>query len=145
MKIKKLTVCNKEFNYGHPTISKDGKMMVIVTNESGKYQLLELIRTKTNNWIKRSVIYSSLEESIILNPIIIDNQTIYFSSNMKEGEGKFDIYKISKLNEKWQNPINMSAFNSIEDDLGIMFINHNSGYISSNRFDKTDSIYYFEK
>ena len=38
----------------------------------------------------------------------------------------------------------MEAFNSEFDDLGVIFINEKSGYLTSFRYSDSDNIYYFE-
>lgn len=164
--IDKLSICSKDYTYAHPSISKDGRYMVIVTNENGIFHLLNLTRNKDNEWGKGEVIYIAQTNFMLLNPSIYDENTIYFSSNIfyghvkelknnyKNGElmfteiyreqGDFNIYKISKANGKWQLPEKTKVFNSEFDDLGVIFKTEASGYLTTYRYDNRDNIYYFE-
>ena len=165
-KVKMLPVCEKEYSYAHPSISKDGQSMVMVSNEKGLYHLLELNRNENNEWLKGDVIFISQPSFSILNPTYYDKNTIYFSSNKKDGpiqsikdiynkgeivsrkfyaeEGDYNIYKIEKENGLWKLPIIVNELNSSFDDLSVVFTTKNSGYLSSFRFDNTDNIYFFE-
>ncbi|WP_372793613.1 hypothetical protein [Lutibacter sp.] len=161
-----LPICKNEFSYADPTISNDGNLMVIVTNENGRYHLLELKRTVNNEWERGSVIYISHPNFKILNPTIYDENTIYFSSNIYNGEltsvvyenidgnlkmvekkietGVFNIYKIERNNGTWGIPIKTNEFNSEFDELGVLFTTKSSGYLTTYRFNNNDNIYYFE-
>lgn len=164
--LKALPICNKNFTYADPAISKDGNLMVVITNENGSYHLLEFIRNKNNEWERGEVIFISHPNFKIFNPTFYDKNTIYFSSNIYNGkleslkyenvEGKlelveenrekgvFNIYKVQRKNGKWQLPAKAKALNSEFDELGVVFNTGTSGYITSFRFNNTDNIYYFE-
>ncbi|MEX1381994.1 hypothetical protein [Lutibacter sp.] len=165
--IVQLPICNLDFSYTYPTISKDGSKMTVVTNERGRLHLLELKRTKNNEWEKGDVVYISHPEFEIINPTYYNETTIYFASNIYDGkvtrvaydtnengeflisevereQGSFNIYKIEKNNGIWGIPIKLDFFNSDFDELGVIFINGNSGYLTSFRYSNTDNIYYFE-
>lgn len=165
-KVKPLSICKADFTYGHPTISKDGNKMVIVTNERGIFHLLELQRNNKNEWEKSDVVFISQSSFTIINPTIYDENTIYFSSNISEAKidrveytlengnpvvdnvyyatGDFNIYKTIKVDGKWSLPQKVSVLNSEFDDLSVVFITEKTGYINSFRYDDTDNIYYFE-
>ena len=165
--VVQLQVCNLDFSFTYPTISKDGKTMVVVSNEKGRLHLLEFKRDKNNEWIKGEVIFISQPEFEILNPTIYDENTIYFASNIYEGkvtgvaygtddkgeinitqvyreQGDFNIYKMVKNNNYWSLPVKVEFFNSEFDDLGVIFIDEKSGYLTSFRYSDSDNIYYFE-
>jgi hypothetical protein len=165
--VVQLQVCNLDFSFTYPTISKDGKTMVVVSNEKGRLHLLEFKRDKNNEWIKGEVIFISQPEFEILNPTIYDENTIYFASNIYEGkvtgvaydkddkgeikitqvyreQGDFNIYKMVKNNNYWSLPVKVEFFNSEFDDLGVIFIDKKSGYLTSYRYSDSDNIYYFE-
>lgn len=165
--IEQLPICSLDFSYTYPTISKDGSRMTVVTNERGYLHLLELKRNENNEWEKGEVVYISHPEFEIINPTYYNENTIYFASNLYDGkitrvaydqnekgeflitevereQGSFNIYKIVKKNGIWGVPIKLAKFNSEFDDLGVVFINENSGYITSFRYSNADNIYYFE-
>ncbi|PCH52776.1 MAG: hypothetical protein COC22_03590, partial [Flavobacteriaceae bacterium] len=161
-----LPICRNEFSYADPAISKEGNSMVIVTNERGRYHLLELKRTKNNEWVRGGVIYISHPNFKILNPTFYNENTIYFSSNIYNGNltsivyenidgniemveknrevGVFNIYKIERKNGIWGIPIKATKFNSEFDELGVLFTTKSSGYLTTYRFNNNDNIYYFE-
>ena len=165
--VVQLPICSLDFSYTYPAIYKDGTKMIVVTNEKGRLHLLELRRNKNNEWEKGEVIYISHPEFEIINPTYYNENTIYFASNINDGkitrvaydknengellvsevereQGSFNIYKIEKKNEIWGIPIKLEFFNSDFDDLGVVFINESSGYLTSFRYSNTDNIYYFE-
>ena len=165
--IKPLSICSLDYSYTYPTISKDGTKLIVVSNEKDRLHLLEFIRNENNEWEKGEVIYISQPEYEILNPTFYNENTIYFTSNLTGGKiegvvyetdekgkvkvtevlrekGSFNIYKIVKNNLYWGLPEKMEAFNSEFDDLGVIFINEKSGYLTSFRYSDSDNIYYFE-
>lgn len=166
-KIKQLSVCNPNFSYTYPTISKDGNTMIVVSNEKGSIHLLKLTRNNSNQWEKGEVIFISQLDYEIINPLFFDEKTIYFASNISEGKiaavsyetnkngelivsevrrekGVFNIFKIVKDGERWGLPQKVEIFNSEFDDLGVLFLNEKSGYLNTFRYSDTDNIYYFE-
>lgn len=165
-KPRELPILNKDFEYSHPSISKEGDMMVVVSDEKGTYHLLELIRNENDEWERGGVIFIAQPNFMLLNPTLYDKNTIYFSTNYFEGkvnevkrkfvEGKleyieifrekgvFNIYKTVKINGIWQLPKKAQEFNSDFDDLGVIFKTEKSGYLTTYRYNNTDNIYYFE-
>lgn len=167
-KIKPLTICKDGFSYNNPSISRDGKKMVIVTNENERVHLLELSLDNENKWNRSSVVFIAQANFNIINPTFYDENTIYFSSNMPYGEinidsvkyiiedgepkitdvfyktGMYNIYKTVRKDGHWQLPIKSSIFNSDFDDLSVVFKTEKSGFINTFRYDNTDNIYYFE-
>ena len=163
-----LPICKKGFYYEYPAISGDGKQMAIVTNENGRVHLLELTRNNENEWIRSSVVFIAQVNFNIINPTFYNKNTMYFSSNMihgkvkidrvnytvKDGEpkitdvfyktGVYNIYKIVRIEGRWQLPVKQTIFSSDFDDLGVVFKTEKSGYINTFRYDNTDNIYYFE-
>ncbi|MFK5957526.1 MAG: hypothetical protein QM495_01515 [Lutibacter sp.] len=164
--LKILPVCTTYFSYEDPAIAKDGNTMVIVTNENGRYHLLELKRNSKNEWKRGAVIYISHPDFKLINPTIYNKNTIYFSSNMYNGKlngftyenvegvlklveknrekGVFNIYKTQKKEGKWQLPEKVNVLNSEFDELGVVFDTDKSGYLTTFRFSDTDNIYYFK-
>ncbi len=164
--IEVLPILKSDFSYTDPSISKDGKRMIVVSNEKGYPHILELNRNSRNEWVKGSIIYISNPNFEILNPTIYDENTVYFSSNASSGKIKevtytsengnfsisklnmekddFNIYKTIRKNGKWLLPIKVAMFNSEFDDLSVVFKTSNSGYINSFRYNNSDNIYYFE-
>jgi hypothetical protein len=165
-KARELPILNKNFEYSHPAISKEGDMMIVVSNEKGSYHLLELIRNENDEWERGEIIFIAQPNFMLLNPTIYDKNTIYFSSNFFKGKikevkrkfengkltyteiyrekGVFNIYKVVKEKGIWQLPKKAYEFNSEFDDLGVIFKTEKSGYLTTFRYNNTDNIYYFE-
>jgi hypothetical protein len=163
-----LPICKNGFYYEYPAISGDGKQMAIVTNENGMVHLLELTRNNENEWSRSSVVFIAQVNFNIINPTFYNENTMYFSSNMIHGKVKIDgvkyemkdgqpkitdvfyetgvynIYKIVRIEGRWQLPVKQTIFSSDFDDLGVVFKTEKSGYINTFRYDNTDNIYYFE-
>lgn len=165
-KLKELGICNSNFNYAHAAISKDGKKMVVVTNENGPFHLLELIKNKSNEWERGEVLFIAQANFEIVSPTYYNENTIYFASNYYKGgiakvtavkeqdnlkivdvereTGDFNIYKMQRKNGQWQLPQLAQEFNSEFDDLGVIFTSNKTGYLTTYRFNNTDNIYYFK-
>lgn len=166
-KIKKLRFCNPLFSYTDPFISANGKQMVLVSSEKNRIHILEFVKNKNNEWEKRSVPFISHPSFEIINPTLYDENTIYFSSNIFEGEitevvysktnegkivvsevhreeGDFNIYVIKRVHDSWGIPQKVNAFNSEFDELGVLFDSEKSGYLTSRRYNSNDNIYYFK-
>ncbi|MDP3313864.1 hypothetical protein [Lutibacter sp.] len=165
-KVELLPFCKKGFSYEYPTLSKDGKRMAIVTNENGVFHLVELTRNNENEWVRSGIIFITQPNFNIINPTFYNENTIYFSSNYFIGKikgykysfvtgamkivktyrenGVYNIYKIIRIDGKWQLPEKASFFNSDYDDLGVIFKTEKIGYINTYRYDNTNNIYFFE-
>lgn len=165
-KVEKLAFCKDEFNYAFPSISRDGKTMAIVSNEKGIFHIQVLNKSSNGKWIAGKPAFIISRNYAIINPTLVDKNTIYFSSNMKKGklqkvsttmvngkpvvdelfyeEDSFNIYKITKTNNRWSFPIKVNALNSEFDDLDVLFVNKKSGYLTTSRFDNNDNIFFFE-
>ena len=165
-KIEKLDFCDKNFSYTDPSISANGKQMVLVSSEKEFLHILEFVKNEVNEWEKKSVVFISHPNFDIINPTIYNENTIYFSSNIFNGEiigasyttnkndeivldkvkreeGVFNIYKIERKQGSWGIPIKANEFNSEFDELGVLFDSEKSGYLTSFRYNGNDNIYYF--
>lgn len=79
-------------------------------------------------------------------PKLVNDSTLIFSSYGEELTEDLNLYE-SNFNYEtkiWGIPRYMDELNSNYDDLGITFINSESGYFSSKRTGQ-DKLYYFEK
>jgi hypothetical protein len=137
-RLKKLDFCNPNFSYGFAQIQNN--KLTIHSDENNEYSL-SIYEFKNNKWVKEKVIFK--DKYPILNPTYRNNSTIVFSSKRSGGKGGVDLYKIVKINGEWSEPINLIEFNSEYDDLSLLYINDNEGYLSSNRIDNKDHIFKF--
>lgn len=165
-KIKKLEFCDYNYSYSDPSISADGKQMLIVSSERDKFHIIEFVRNDIGEWEKQSVVFISHPSFDIINPTIYDENTVYFSTNIYNGkiiavkysndekgevvveevkreEGDFNIYKIERKNGNWGIPVKADEFNTEYDELGVLFDSEKSGYLTTFRYNSNDNIYYF--
>lgn len=150
---KVLPFCDPKYSYAHPNFSSDGKMLYFTANIRGGKET-----TKGGSDIFKVEVLGDNQFSEPMNlgsqvnsysremfPYIIEN-ALYFASN-RPGYGGFDLYK-SLINkdgafekaERLPKPLN-----SNKDDLSLIKISTNSGFIVSKRDGGKgdDDIYYF--
>ena len=134
------------FNYGHPALSKDEKIMIFSSdfNDSlnpgyGGLDLYYVIwDSKTKTWSNKPVnlgpdINTSGDEAF---PFLHYDGTLYFASTGHLGMGGFDLFRsAANGTNKWSKPDNMQyPINSAGDDFAICFeSDHERGYFTSNR------------
>lgn len=84
-----------------------------------------------------------------LNPFVLGDSLLYFSSEGWVGFGGADIYYCQGLQHRWGDPRNMGpGFNSFADDFGISFDSSGTyGLFASNRDTRnaSDEIWYFSQ
>ncbi len=143
---------SNKYSTGLPALSLDEKYLYFVSDMPGGFGKTDLYKCE----IKDDGSFSQPEN---LGPNIntkgremfpfIDSQGIlYFSSDGRDGIGKFDIYKTNTYDLDIAAVVNMGEpFNSARDDFSfILNEDLNSGYFSSNRPDigkGDDDIYFF--
>ncbi|MCI5081545.1 MAG: OmpA family protein [Saprospiraceae bacterium] len=146
-------------NYGHPSISKDGKELYFSCNDPegwGGYDIYVVKRTG-DNWSSPQILSRSVNTERDEKFPYIFQDTLYFSSNAHIGMGGLDIFKSYKLsNGGWSSAQNLKTpINSGGDDFAFV-IDENTeltgdllqkGYFTSTRDDGigNDDIYLFEK
>ena len=144
---------SETYSYCHPTISADGQLMYFSSNMPGGFGGMDLwmSRTlKTGGWSQAMYLGSRINSAgNELFPHITSMGAFYFSSNGRKGnKGGLDIYTVDIENKIAQAVALGEAFNTEEDDFGIMFLptNERKGYFSSRRKGGAggDDIYEFE-
>lgn len=149
-------------NYIHPTLSKDGKMLIFACNKKegfGGYDLYYSIKIGDADEAKWS---EPLNMGNKINTKgnevfpFLDVDTLYFSSDGHIGMGGLDIFRSNQHAHRWQTPQNLKApMNSGGDDFGFILDNINptpdhllqQGYFTSNREGGkgSDDIYRFQQ
>lgn len=74
-----------------------------------------------------------LPDTFLASHPMIYGKKLYFSSNLKGGKGKADLYCAEQVNGRWGNITNLKELNSAEDDYFPFVINEKEIYFSSNR------------
>lgn len=134
---------NDTVQFGHPTLSADGKYLFFTSRMSGGYGGLDIWKctydAKANVWGQPTNAGPALNtEGNEMYPTISDDgKKLYFSSDYHPGMGGLDIFvaeggadgKFTKAVENLKYPINSSF-----DDFGIVFEGKKQrGYFTSNR------------
>jgi len=137
-----------DYSTGHPSISKDGKLLFFISNMPGGYGGTDIYycRKKGFSWgppinLGPSINTSSNE----MFPYIGEDKNLYFASSGHIGFGGLDIFKSNFEQNHWSYPVNIGyPFNSDKDDFAYIFDNKKKiGYFSSNR-NKSDDIFEFK-
>ena len=139
----RLPFCNDSVQFGHPTLSADGKVLYFTSRMSGGYGGLDIWKctydAKANVWgqpINAGPAVNT-EGNEMYPTISDDGKKLYFSSDTHPGMGGLDIFvaeagadgKFNKAVENMKYPINSSF-----DDFGIIFEGKKQrGYFTSNR------------
>jgi hypothetical protein len=100
---------------------------------------------KDNKFLKPRIELILPDNALASHPMVYRNK-LYFSSNMKGGKGKADLYVADQVEGKWTNIRNLDQLNSPYDDYFPFVINDSEIYFSSNRpggFGKLD-LYKYE-
>ena len=141
------------YNCLHPSIAPSDRFMVFASDMPGGQGATDLYisyREGKNNWSTPVNLGSKINTfGSELYPYIMDDHTIYFSSDAHPGMGKLDIFKTEYVNGEWTEPQNLKPpYNSIGDDFGfVMSRQSRQGFFSSDRFDSKglDDIYSFSE
>ena len=134
---------NDTVQFGHPTLSADGKFLYFASRMSGGYGGLDIWKctydAKANVWGQPTNAGPAVNtEGNEMYPTVSDDgKKLYFSSDYHPGMGGLDIFvaeagadgKFSKAIENLKYPINSSF-----DDFGIIYEGKKQrGYLTSNR------------
>ena len=155
-KIEDLSINNKSYSTGHPTLSPDETTLYFVSDREGGYGQTDLYKVAINE-------DGTLGEVVNLGqrintagremfPHVAKDSTLYFSSDgyFSNNYGLLDIYKTDILKKEFSDDVIIEnlgpVFNSGYDDFAF-FTNdgEKSGYLSSNRpnGNGSDDIYAF--
>jgi hypothetical protein len=125
-----LDFCNDNYNYSHPALSSDGKMLVFASDREGSFGGMDLFMSKQaqGKW--------SVPENMgkLINtagneffPFLDQDNNLFFSSDGQPGYGGYDIYTCKFHGSGWEKPVNLSDhINSDGDDIAFT-INKSDG------------------
>jgi len=142
-----LDILDSNFNLAHPALFNEGESMVFASDLNGKYSKSDLFISHLKNgvWTDPKVIKGINSSKSETFPTIYGDN-LYFSSDRNDGYGGLDIYQ-SEINDDgtFGKPVLMKEpFNSNEDDFLFLPISGKAGYLSSNRKNSLDRVYYYE-
>lgn len=147
-KAQKLPFCSSEFNFMHPCLSKDGKVLLFVSDRPGEggTDIFMAKRTK-DGWSRARNIGETI--NTVANegfPFLDEDGNLYFCSKGHSGLGGYDIFLSKKeIDGSWGKPVNLGRpFNSQHDDISIYFkAKDQKGAFTSSR-NGSDDIFLFE-
>lgn len=156
---EKLSFCKSKYNYSHPSLSSDGKLLVFSSNAPCKNKGNNLFYSEKNDglWTDPKPLNGVNSDANEIFPVI-HKSDLYFSSDGYDSKGGYDLFvahsidSLLGIDEKWSNHFNLGdVINSEKDEFSIIFNpNGQSGYFVSNRADTSlsseldDDIYSFE-
>ncbi len=125
-----LDFCNDDYNYSHPALSGDGKMLVFASDREGSFGGMDLFISKQaqGKWSvpenMGKLINTSGNEFF---PFLDQDNNLFFSSDGQPGYGGYDIYTCKFNGSGWEKPVNLSDhINSDGDDIAFT-INKSDG------------------
>ncbi|MBU3011661.1 OmpA family protein [Polaribacter vadi] len=151
--IVELPFCSDNYSVGHPSVSKDGKLLYFVSDMPGSIGATDLyvvnINANGSFGMPRNLGNTINTKGREMFPFIADDNTLYFSSDGHKGAGNLDVFESKMVYQQFQTPVNLEApINSKADDFAFS-INQSTqrGYLSSNRVGGKgdDDIYSFER
>ncbi len=106
-----------------PSVTGDGKTVYFASDRSGGYGGTDIWMSTSDDWgnwskpvnLGKSINTDGNEAAPNITP---DGGTLYFSSDGFAGYGKMDIFVSTKINQVWDQPVNLGErINSPEDEL----------------------------
>ncbi|MFD1614216.1 OmpA family protein [Gelatiniphilus marinus] len=159
--VKELPFNSEDYSVGHPTVSKDGKLLYFVSDMPGSIGatdifVVDILEENANNKTQDST-YTGYSKPRNLGEKVntagremfpfITNNALYFASDGHLGLGGLDVFESTIIDSSFQKPQNLGApLNSKLDDFGfIVNEEKNKGFVCSNRLTGKgdDDIYSF--
>ncbi len=158
--VKELPFNSEDYSVGHPTVSKDGKLLYFVSDMPGSIGATDIFVVdilEENETTKLDSTFTGYSRPRNLGDKVntagremfpyITNNALYFASDGHLGLGGLDVYESRVIEEQFQNPVNLGApLNSKLDDFGFI-VNEakDRGFVCSNRLEGKgdDDIYSF--
>lgn len=141
-----------EFSIGHPSLSKDGRVLYFASDMPGGYGQSDLYyceKINDSTWAPPKnlgpQINTPFDEEF---PSVADDSTLYFSSTGHVGMGGLDLFSAKGNRGEWKEITNLQyPLNSPKDDFCIILSpDKTTGYLTSNRNGGlgSDDIYSFK-
>jgi hypothetical protein len=91
-------------------LSYDGKELYLITDDPSNADIVVSFLEK-GKWGKPIKFGKPINSKSNENHICVSNDgnTVYFSSDRKGGQGGFDIYKSSVVDDRWSEPVNLGS------------------------------------
>lgn len=147
---KTINISSHEYSICHPTLSRDGSMMVFSSNMPGSAKMdLYISKRSGQEWSEPQRIASSINSPYNeVFPRLVKDSILLFSSDHPQSSGGLDVFYSVRSNGIWLDPKPLpKPINTAYDDFGlIMTQDFKSGYLSSNREGGSgaDDIYHWQ-
>ena len=144
---------NPDFNYVHPALSPDGKMLIFACDKDMKNGMDLYLSTRKDigsSWSVPEKLpdYINGEKDDVF-PAFLSDSVLVYSKESPEGLGGLDMYTTRQVKGLWTFPVNLGKpFNSVSDDYGLLSDDaFKQGYFTSTRGneDGIDNIYSFKQ
>lgn len=129
---------NNSYHQGSSFFDKNSNKLYYAGNiradyRGEKYKLAIFSTELKEGRFERPKVELLLPDTFLASHPMVYNNKLYFSSNLKGGKGKADLYVAQQVNGRWGNITNLKELNSEEDDYFPFVINEREIYFSSNR------------
>ncbi|MCP4975559.1 MAG: cell envelope biogenesis protein OmpA [Maribacter sp.] len=145
--IREVAVCPKYFSALHPTVSQDGKRLFFASNMPGSLGDYDIYVSRVNSdghlGIAKNLGNKVNTKQNDLYPNLVDNNTLVFASEGREGQGGLDVFMVQVNKNNVGLAVNLgSHINSDKDDFSVGFkSNDGMGYVISNRGKSKESLH----
>ncbi len=143
---------NSNYNFAHPAIRNDGKMLVFSSDKPGGKGGMDLyycMLQSDNTWSEPVNISALNSDENEIFPTFDASNNLYFASNGLPGLGGLDVFISKNDGINFSAPTNLKApINSNFDDFSLSTNNNlETGFISTNRFGspEIDNVAFFSK
>ena len=143
---------NDNYNCAHPALSSDGQKLFFASDMPGGKGGMDLwvCNKEGKGWGKPQNLGDTINtRGNELFPELMEDGTIYFSSDGHPGIGGLDVYYSREIGGNYVVPVNVGyPLNSADDDFGLVYdVKNKIGYLSSNRANRgfDDDLYTFKK
>lgn len=151
-KLKSFEYNSDNYSCAHAALSPDGQRLYFSSDMPGSKGGMDIFMcTKQGNGWSRPVNLGDTVNSRgnELFPVVMDDGTLYFSSDGLPGLGGLDIFFTRDLGNRFTVPVNVGyPINTYDDDFNMVYdLKNKIGYLSSNRANKgfDDDLYTFKK
>jgi hypothetical protein len=116
-----LDFCKGDFNFSHPTITSDEKVMIFASDMEGSLGGMDLFITRKegDTWTDPQNLGKSINTpGNEFFPFLDAENNLFFSSDGLTGLGGYDIFTCRFNGKVWDKPVNLSGrINSANDDI----------------------------
>lgn len=151
-KLKSFEYNSDNYSCAHAALSPDGQRLYFSSDMPGSKGGMDIFMcTKQGNGWSRPVNLGDTVNSRgnELFPVVMDDGTLYYSSDGLPGLGGLDIFFTRDLGNRFTVPVNVGyPINTYDDDFNMVYdLKNKIGYLSSNRANKgfDDDLYTFKK